>query len=44
MEILKLKFTEVFDIKDLGEINHFLGMNLIVTFTVTVSVSITDCD
>ena len=27
MEILKLKFTEVFD-KDLGEINHYLGMKI----------------
>ena len=28
VEILKLKFTEVFDIKDLGEINHYLGMKI----------------
>ena len=28
VETLKLKFTEVFDIKDLGEINHYLGMKI----------------
>ena len=28
VEILKLKFTELFDIKDLGEINHSVGMNI----------------
>ena len=28
METLKLKFTEGFDIKDLGEINYYPGTNI----------------
>ena len=28
VETLKLKFTEVFDIKNLGEINQYLGMKI----------------
>ena len=28
VEILKLRFTKVFDIKDPDEINHYLGMKI----------------